>query len=242
MVQKTKKNQKVIKFEKISGKDCILTVKEKPIALIWNNTKKSLETTQTKRELVARRLNTSKIQIRKKSKNKINDGQKFVEKFVEGSYMWSIKTLSATPPGSDPQKNGFHWNHKYIVLTKPQCYTHRSGVKCVQDNTCPCQAANCPYNSGCSKNISTTRALCGPLLHQGSRTTWVKPSRRPKNPPWYSAKAIVRSYFTQKHRSSHPSSSQKETNDLPYWRAPTPPMWPHKSPRMPPLTPSHQQP
>ena len=30
----------------------------------------------------------------------------------------------------------------------PQCCTHRPGVNCVQANTCPCQADNCPCTSG----------------------------------------------------------------------------------------------
>ena len=35
-----------------------------------------------------------------------------------------------------------------VTLTTPQCCMHRPVMKCVQANTCPCRAANCPCTSG----------------------------------------------------------------------------------------------
>ena len=37
-----------------------------------------------------------------------------------------------------------------LPLTTPQSCTYRPGIKCVQANACPCQAANCPFTSGLS--------------------------------------------------------------------------------------------
>ena len=34
-----------------------------------------------------------------------------------------------------------------VLLTIPQCYTHRLGVKCVQANTCLCRSDNHPCTS-----------------------------------------------------------------------------------------------
>ena len=48
------KKQKVIKFEKISGKDDILIVEDNQVDLIGNNKKRSLENNPRQRELDAK--------------------------------------------------------------------------------------------------------------------------------------------------------------------------------------------
>ena len=55
-----------------------------------------------------------------------------------------------------------------IPLTIPQCCTHQPGVKCVQANTCPCQAANRPCKSSLPsencRNRGPTWASTAPRL------------------------------------------------------------------------------
>ena len=76
----------MIKVGEINGKYYILTVEQKRVALIGNNTKRGLEITPWKRELEARFLNSSKIQIKKQLKNKNNYCPILVVKYVESSY------------------------------------------------------------------------------------------------------------------------------------------------------------
>ena len=59
------------------------------------------------------------------------------------------------------------------------------------------------------RKIAATGALCGPLIHQGSWTTWAKPLRRLKKPPQPSYRPSPWYIFTQTHRSSHPESSRE---------------------------------
>ena len=92
------------------------------------------------------------------------------------------------------------------------------------------------------QKISAIGALRRPLLPQGSRPTWVKPSRRPKNPPRPYARPSTLSYFTQAHWCYHKAYSQEDPSGLPYRHAPIPPTWPQRSPRRPPPTPSHRRP
>ena len=56
----------MIKVGKISEKDDVLTVEDKKIDLIGNRTKISLEINPEKREIQARQLKASKMQIKKK--------------------------------------------------------------------------------------------------------------------------------------------------------------------------------
>ena len=74
MVQNLVKTKKVIKVGKISGKYYILSVEERKISLIVNNTERSLEMTPLKGELMTRRLNVPKIRIKKQiEKNLLSD-------------------------------------------------------------------------------------------------------------------------------------------------------------------------
>ena len=61
-----------------------------------------------------------------------------------------------------PRNTGPAVNAIPVPLTTPQCCTHRTGVKCVHANTCPCRAANIPCTSGCPSenchNWGPTRA------------------------------------------------------------------------------------
>ena len=61
-----------------------------------------------------------------------------------------------------------------------------------------------------------------------------------KRPPQPSARPSTRSSSTKIHRRSHPASSQEDPSGLPYRRAPTLTMRPHRSPITPPLTPTHR--
>ena len=55
-----------------------------------------------------------------------------------------------------------------VPLTRTQCCMHRPGVKCMQANGCPCQAANRPCTSGCPSenchNQGPTRLPTAPTL------------------------------------------------------------------------------
>ena len=54
-------------------------------------------------------------------------------------------------------------NNKPVPLMTPKCCTHRVGVKYVQANTCPCQAANFPCTCGCpSDNFHNQGPTQGP--------------------------------------------------------------------------------
>ena len=66
MVQNLGRNKKLIKVGRISEKYDILRFEGKCMALIGNKTKVSLEITPAQRELEARRLNTSKMWIKKR--------------------------------------------------------------------------------------------------------------------------------------------------------------------------------
>ena len=90
--------------------------------------------------------------------------------------------------------------------------------------------------------IAATGALRGPLLHQVSRPTWVKPSRRPKNPPQSSESPLTWLLSTKMYRCSHPASSEEETSGLSYRCAHTLPTQPQRSPRPPPPTMLHRRP
>ena len=101
-------------------------------------------------------------------------------------------------------------------LMTTQCCTHRLGVKCVQANACTFRFSNFPCMSGCTSDI-----LHRPLLHQQSRPTWAKTSKRPKKPPRSSSRPSTWSSFTQMHHCSCPVSSQEERSGLPYRRVST---------------------
>ena len=68
MVPKIEKNKKVIKVGEIGEIDQILTVEEKRMARIGSKKKMSLEMTQGKMELKAKRLKSSKMRIKKRIK------------------------------------------------------------------------------------------------------------------------------------------------------------------------------
>ena len=59
------------------------------------------------------------------------------------------------------------------------------------------------------RKIATAGALRGALLHEDSRPTLVKPSKRPKKPPHSSARPLTRSYSTKTHQRSYPSTPGK---------------------------------
>ena len=124
-----------------------------------------------------------------------------------------------------------------VPLTTPQCCTQRPGVKFVQANVCPCQAANIPCTSGCPsenfRNRGPTQAPTTPRLTTNVIKTITEdqeaaPTIFHATPP--------RSFSTNTHWRSHPASSQEETSGLTYRRAPTLPTWPQRSPRPPPQT------
>ena len=148
--------------------------------------------------------------------------------------------LSLTPSVRGPQERGALREFRNCTPHNTQFCTHRPGVMCVQANTCPCQANNCLCTSGFPSEIVATRALRGPLLHQVSRTTWVKTSRRPKKPPQPSVRPSPRSSFTQTHRCYHPASSREDPMGLPYRRAPTLTKRPQRSPIPPPSNLPHR--
>ena len=64
------RTKKVIKVGRISAKDDILTVKERKVSHIVNNTKLSLEMTSSKREADSRQLKVANMRIKKRIKKK----------------------------------------------------------------------------------------------------------------------------------------------------------------------------
>ena len=78
--------KKVIKFEKVSGKEDILTIEEIQVDPIVNKTKRNLAMTPRQIELEKRRLKATKIWIKKKSEKEKEFCQILIEKYVEGSY------------------------------------------------------------------------------------------------------------------------------------------------------------
>ena len=129
-----------------------------------------------------------------------------------------------------------------VPLTTHQCCTHCLGVKLVQINACPCQAANCPCTSSCpSEKLPQTgpyRAPTAPRL-----TTNVSQNiEEVQESALTLSQATPRLSSNNMHRCSHPLSSQEETFGLPYRRAPRLPTCPQCSPIPPPPTPPHRQP
>ena len=82
-----------------------------------------------------------------------------------------------------PRNTGPSITSRPVILTIPQWCTHRSGVKCVQANECPCWSPIVPVQVAAHRGIFTAGTLHGTLLHQGSRPMWVKTSRSPKKLP-----------------------------------------------------------
>ena len=76
------------------------------------------------------------------------------------------------------------------------------------------------------QKIGATGALHVPLLHQYSRPTLAKTSRRPKKSPKPAITPYPQSFSSKTHQSSYPVSSQEDRSCLPYQRAPTPPTRP----------------
>ena len=128
-----------------------------------------------------------------------------------------------------------------VPLPPPQFCTHRPGVNYVLANEFICWVPIFTVQAAAHQIIAATRALWGPLLHQGSRPMWAKPSRRTKKPHQSSATPSSWSSFTKTRRRSCPSSSWEETIGLLYQRAPILPTQPQRSPRPPPPTPPHRR-
>ena len=133
-----------------------------------------------------------------------------------------------------PRNMGTAMTSGPVPLTTPKCCTHRPGMRCVQSNACPCQAANCPctrgYPSDNCRNQGPTQGPTEPRL-----TTNVSETIED------SQEAATQSSSTKTHQSSHPASSWENMSGLPYQRMPTPPTRPQCSPRPPPLTPPHRR-
>ena len=66
------------------------------------------------------------------------------------------RCLIERPIKADPYGTDVH-----VPLIIRQCCTHRTGVKCVQAQACPCRATNCPCMSGCPSENFRNRGPTG---------------------------------------------------------------------------------
>ena len=119
---------------------------------------------------------------------------------------------------------------------------HQPGVKCVQANTCPCWADNCPCtisfpSENCCNRVPmqepTAPRLTTNVIQNTEEAQGAAPILCQATHPWPS--------FIQTHWRSCPSPSQEDPIVLNYWLTPSLPTRHKRSPRPPPPTPPNQR-